>query len=161
MTSVMNGENPAFTLERIGEQKSLSVWPKYLRYCPECASEDTTLFGETYWHRAHQLLGVVYCTKHLVRLLDSNVPVKRTTTNFFPASNENFIIMSSLDDDLVQYKNQFLKICKESEWLLHYGLDIDWELNRFDKYRRLLRDRKLSTVQGVSNYEAIDKAFVD
>ena len=160
MENVMNGVVPAFELNRIGETKSLPLWPKYLKYCPECVKEDISKYGEPYWHRTHQLFGTAYCTKHLVRLLHSNIPTKRTTTDFCPASDEVlFETPPDSHDELVQYKKEFMKISKESEWLLEHGLTIDWDANGFEKYKQLLRDRKLSTIQGISNYEEIDKAF--
>jgi hypothetical protein len=35
-----------------------------LRFCLKCALEDEVLYGEPYWHRNHQLPGVLVCTKH-------------------------------------------------------------------------------------------------
>lgn len=49
---------------------------KYLRYCPLCAKEDRNRFGETYWHRNHQLRDLTVCAKHRCRLLNSVVPIK-------------------------------------------------------------------------------------
>ena len=38
------------------------------RYCLVCAQEDRARFGETYWHREHQLNAVVVCASHAVFL---------------------------------------------------------------------------------------------
>lgn len=35
-----------------------------LKFCPGCAVDDRKLFGESYWHRLHQLDGYLYCTAH-------------------------------------------------------------------------------------------------
>jgi hypothetical protein len=43
----------------------------YLRVCPECVREDRAAFGETYWHRQHQLRGVDSCFQHDVFLEDT------------------------------------------------------------------------------------------
>lgn len=43
----------------------------YLRFCPECASEDREAVGETYWHRIHQLHGIYVCPRHDVFLEDT------------------------------------------------------------------------------------------
>ena len=48
---------------------------RYLRYCPLCVKEDRELYEETYWHRAHQVLGVNVCYKHGCYLVDSNVSI--------------------------------------------------------------------------------------
>ena len=48
---------------------------RHLRYCPLCAAEDRTKYGETYWHRSHQLQGVDVCPWHKCFLYDSRVPI--------------------------------------------------------------------------------------
>ena len=44
-----------------------------LKYCPVCAAEDRSVYGETYWHRAHQLQGMTICARHNCYLIESNV----------------------------------------------------------------------------------------
>lgn len=46
---------------------------RFLRYCPICADNDRENFGETYWHRIHQMQGVNICPLHHCKLIDSNV----------------------------------------------------------------------------------------
>jgi len=46
-----------------------------IRYCPWCVKEDREKYGETYWHRAHQVLGVDICINHNCRLVDSNIRI--------------------------------------------------------------------------------------
>ncbi len=48
---------------------------KCLRYCPICAEKDRQLYGETYWHRSHQIAGVRVCPVHGCRLKDSSVVI--------------------------------------------------------------------------------------
>ena len=71
-----------------GTQRSHRLWPKYLRYCPDCVREDVDAYGETYWHRIHQLPAMVFCTKHQVRLCDSEALVIGSLMGFCPASIE-------------------------------------------------------------------------
>lgn len=47
--------------------------PLHLRSCPCCDAENINNYGETYWHRAHQVAGVEVCPVHNVFLQDSNV----------------------------------------------------------------------------------------
>ena len=49
---------------------------QYLRYCPSCAAEDRTAYGEAYWHRQHQIRNMVVCHKHGCTLINSAVPAK-------------------------------------------------------------------------------------
>ncbi len=60
---------------RVGLMASIVPSPEYLQYCPECAKEDQTRFGEMYWHRQHQVPGVFICHIHNVWLEQSNVRV--------------------------------------------------------------------------------------
>ena len=48
---------------------------KKMYYCPVCAKNERCTFGETYWHRAHQIDGVSVCHKHKCRLVESDVVI--------------------------------------------------------------------------------------
>ncbi len=45
----------------------------FLRYCPLCAEADRSKYGETYWHRIHQMIGTKVCPIHHCFLIDSPV----------------------------------------------------------------------------------------
>lgn len=46
-----------------------------LRYCTECADLDRKQYGFTYWHRAHQMIGINVCPIHGCRLIDTDVGI--------------------------------------------------------------------------------------
>lgn len=46
--------------------------PLHLRSCPCCDAESINNYGETYWHRVHQVAGVEVCPVHNVFLQDSS-----------------------------------------------------------------------------------------
>lgn len=48
---------------------------QWLRYCPICAEADRQQYGETYWHRQHQLDHIDICPEHGCRLHDSSVGI--------------------------------------------------------------------------------------
>lgn len=61
---------------------------KQLKYCPMCSIEDKNKYGETYWHRLHQMRGIDICIKHKCKLLSSFVPIKSEQSySFYPAEN--------------------------------------------------------------------------
>lgn len=61
---------------------------QYLRYCPLCAVEDREKYGETYWHRTHQIRNISICAKHKCNLEESDVTAKSMQTFVFcPAEN--------------------------------------------------------------------------
>lgn len=53
---------------------------RFLKYCPKCVEKDRKTFGETYWHRSHQISSSKICTKHRCYLMESNISMsgKRT-----------------------------------------------------------------------------------
>ena len=64
-----------------------------LRYCPTCAVNDRERYGETYWHRIHQLLWIRVCPVHKCCLIDSGVsssgkatPSLKTAEEIIPQS---------------------------------------------------------------------------
>lgn len=59
------------SLRRYGEDR-------YLRYCPMCLQEDKERYGESYWHRTHQLPSVNVCPKHHCYLCNSTVLINGT-----------------------------------------------------------------------------------
>lgn len=63
---------------------------RYMKYCPVCAKEDRQKYGETYWHRKHQIRNMGICPKHKCKLQDSNVSAKSMNTYIFLAA-ENVV----------------------------------------------------------------------
>ncbi|EKS70379.1 MULTISPECIES: TniQ family protein [Caballeronia] len=52
-----------------------------LRFCVACAANDAVQFGETYWHRTHNLPGVLTCPEHLSRLTATSTFLLSSITN--------------------------------------------------------------------------------
>ena len=47
---------------------------QFLKYCPACVAEDRKAYGETYWHRFHQIRNMKICPRHQCLLESSTVP---------------------------------------------------------------------------------------
>ena len=78
-----------------GGYRNLLAIPKtnkarYLRYCPLCVSEDRQKYGETYWHRIHQMQSVDICPVHFCVLQNTDIAIGSTTSPRFSAA-ENMI----------------------------------------------------------------------
>lgn len=71
--------------------KVLTILPrndteKRLKYCPLCVATDREKYGETYWHRIHQIRNMVICPIHKCKLVNSEVDVRSEKTfTFNPA----------------------------------------------------------------------------
>lgn len=59
-----------------------------LRYCSICAAEDRKKYGEAYWHRSHQLVGVNICAVHGCRLFNSMVQISSKTSPYLYSAEE-------------------------------------------------------------------------
>ena len=62
---------------------------RYLKYCPLCAEEDRQKYGETYWHRIHQIRNMQVCHKHNCMLESSDVTAKSEQTFTFCPAEEH------------------------------------------------------------------------
>ena len=56
--------------EDAGRKTSIRSLTKIVKICPVCMHQDQAKYGEAYYHRSHQLPGVLYCAKHHVKLLN-------------------------------------------------------------------------------------------
>lgn len=82
MQMLVNGDIKSFankvSMRTLGEQ--------YIRYCPICAQEDRERYGETYWHRTHQMPEITICPKHHCRLCDTDISTSsKVSPSFVPA----------------------------------------------------------------------------
>lgn len=67
----MAGEGKGLML-KLGINASRIEWASRTRFCSECVEEDIRRVGAAYWHRAHQLPGVLVCPNHgtLLKVVD-------------------------------------------------------------------------------------------
>src|SRR5919205_705063 len=104
--------------ERLGSKVAKIPPPSHIRFCPTCVVEDRQEYGETYWHRAHQLTGVEVCPLHDCFLESSTVAWQKKALR--PHSAEDIVAdipprPLTLTDacDVMR-----LKIAREAVWLL-------------------------------------------
>ena len=49
--------------------------PRYLSYCPLCSLEDRKIYGETFFHRLHQIRDIGVCSKHRCKLVQTTIQI--------------------------------------------------------------------------------------
>jgi len=135
---------------RSGVTASTIQSPKFFRYCPECLKEDRDLYGESYWHRLHQIPGVKVCPKHHVFLTDSQVRTQNARSRYEFISLDT--IFQPVESTGISLQNPhhkiLLKIAEGADWLLQNSrTTTDLEVLA-KRYRRLLADRGLATYSG-------------
>jgi hypothetical protein len=111
--------------ERIGISADRLKMPTHLRFCPSCAQQDKARFGETYWHRIHQVPGVEVCPHHATFLEHSNA-LWRNSQN----PGEAFAAEHSINDTPARALNPsehiqsiHLSIARQALWLLEWSAE--------------------------------------
>ncbi|MFB5088377.1 TnsD family Tn7-like transposition protein [Psychrobacillus sp. PGGUH221] len=132
----------------------------YLRYCPICFQEDMVKKGESYWRRVHQIVGVMYCRKHRVRLKDSSVLSTANALNFICADedvcNEN-VLTDNFSTKVKELNIQYIKASEQLLWGNYQRKDLQFII-RF--YIDKLRDRGFASKQGSLYINEVQKRFL-
>lgn len=61
---------------------------RYLKYCPLCVEQDRDTYGETYWHRTHQMIGINACPVHSCYLINSSVVISGNAPPMLKSAEE-------------------------------------------------------------------------
>jgi len=91
-----------------------------IRFCPACLKEQLIKYGEPFWQRIHQVVGVGSCTLHKVELLTANYCQSKTHRHEFYPANQSLCDVESKtvnsDNDIRVYQQiQKLLTRPESE----------------------------------------------
>lgn len=58
------------------------------RVCQQCLREELAAYGESYWHRSHNLPGTFFCVKHRCSLHQTSLGAQRSTSTILPVECE-------------------------------------------------------------------------
>jgi len=79
--------------------------PAYLRFCLKCYEEEL-LDSEPYWHRTHQLPGVVFCDVHNEMLYESNITL---TTQEHKFKFTSLVQVNIKDAKIIEVKSNWIE----------------------------------------------------
>lgn len=134
---------------RAGIMASSVRTPNRLRFCHACFREEQEKYGEAYWHRLHQLPGVVVCPTHLTLLQDSRVAVRALNKHEFVAASEDCCLPKLRQ--LTYQSNAFdqlVGLAQDAEWLLNNAVTPEDTASLLSRYTSLLIDARLATATG-------------
>lgn len=133
-----------------------SICKKYgLYYCPACVINDMKEVGEPYFHRLHQLQGVIVCPEHLCML-------KRYSVTRNDISRINYIRLNyeNVDLEIVNEKNsQLIDIAQSVKYLFEHDLKEFDQLKVWKRYRKLLEKRSFLSYGGTVKQKELHIAF--
>lgn len=89
--AMLKGENAAGVPQMLGMGKMGPCEPLPCRYCSECVLEEMLELNFSYWHRAHQLPGVLVCHKHATPLKISPLQIGHRFVTRFIEPERGFI----------------------------------------------------------------------
>lgn len=115
-----------------------------LRYCTKCIREDRERWGETYWHRVHQIPEVLVCPRHACFLCVSQVSASGPNRKY--ASAEEALAASSGTPIRSMYPDHglHLHLAENAEWLLNHRVAGGGPEALYRAYLKRLRNRDLA-----------------
>lgn len=91
---------------------------RYLRYCSDCLNQDIQSFGEPYWHRVHQLPGVLLCPTHHKPVLNSQIDKQNIHAQLFANAGEH--AKPNLIQKHIEPCHRLISVAEESAKLLSH-----------------------------------------
>ncbi|MEK5277978.1 MULTISPECIES: TnsD family Tn7-like transposition protein [Paenibacillus] len=142
---------------------SVNIFSSTLRYCSCCVQDDIELYGETYWHRIHQISVIQECPIH-------NNPLKISTVPFRDRQHKyQFVDLNDVINGLTPrpLKNNETEVYFNSDLLssnTQYLLNnvvtpLDFESFR-KRYVYLLKTAGYASLSGKVNILALSEDFV-
>ena len=158
----MKGENGGSVYSRTGIMASSVTLNQYFKFCPVCAKEDKLQYGELYWHRVHQIPGVLVCPKHYVPLYNSLVPVRGYNKYQYKAASEENCVKPDIDvmyaDDIFE---KLVRLTEDAQVLLNSDFEkrnIEWYK---EQYLAKMTEMGFATVNGKVHRKRLIKEFIN
>jgi hypothetical protein len=131
-----------------------------LIYCPICAENDINIYGEAYFHRLHQVEGVMVCPEHKCFLKKYNIKqndVSRIRFIKFCPDNNDLQDINYIED----YKMlKLIDVANGVKYLLENCL-VNYNMSKVhDKYIKLLNNKGLITPSGRIRQKKLYEEFV-
>ncbi|WP_161974964.1 TnsD family Tn7-like transposition protein, partial [Bacillus timonensis] len=132
---------------------------RYLKHCRICMLEDDEQYGETYWHRVHQIPSVLVCPKH-------KHPLTKLDKQLYETNQHEFLLAST---DIFDYSNEPVYLDETLEELNTFSQEAQWLLNNKvivpdynfyrDNYISLLKEKKIASINGRVNQKEWKELF--
>lgn len=178
---LMKGKNGGDIYNRGGLMATSISSNKYFKFCPECSKEDKLKYGELYWHRIHQIPGIVICSTHKIPLLDSKVLIHQENKHEYICANEENCKLNSsnevnkqttLDEeqtlirlDKIINSEEYLKklfiLVKNVELLLNRQYNSRPSLWLWRNYNNKIIEFGFANVNGQVKQKELIRSFID
>jgi hypothetical protein len=132
-----------------------------LKYCLSCSKNDRSQYGIAYWHRTHQLPGVIVCHKHQTRLIESVIPFasRRNKHEFIQLEA---ILKSDKIQEVICDTPYLYYIAQCSYQLLSTKSNFSINLNQLNcRYKEKLKSLDMLTATGRIKFKELIPRFIE
>lgn len=144
---------------RTGVAASSIKVPKFLRLCKHCYRHELELFGEPYWHRLHQLSGVMVCPIHKEYLFETDALFRpQGKYEFFPAITASLVRKVPLDVTAKQ-KQKLVQLSQHIDELINLDMDVSISLAQWTHYYRQLAKNHTYSDKNRVDHDALANHF--
>lgn len=119
---------------------------RYLRYCPMCAEADREKYGESYWHRVHQMQGIDICPLHKCYLMDSDVIISGKTSPTLVAAET--VIPEIINSPLICDNEIECKIAQYMADIFQSELDLQGDITVGEFLHSKMTNTKYRSIRG-------------
>ncbi|MDR3238786.1 MAG: TnsD family transposase [Clostridiales bacterium] len=142
-----DSQHTVMAYQLCGLPNSKSARWQYLRYCEDCREEDIRLYGESYWHRLHQISGILVCPVHGNPLQNSSVFLKDIQTKFHAAPFEATTAkpVQPFSNDITE---KLIGVAQDAEWIMRNGNTLPFSEKMTELYNQLLRAKGYRCLSG-------------
>ncbi|MBD2359778.1 TniQ family protein [Anabaena minutissima FACHB-250] len=116
---------------------------KFLKFCPNCLEKDTQKYGEPYWHRIHQVPGILICPTHSVLLQDSCVEVESKGIHYHAPSFDNCLVATKVKSFTDNALKILFTLANDINGLIHSNFSFKGLAWLRSQYQRYLFDKGL------------------
>lgn len=148
--ALSNGE--CHQVSHLWKFDKLAEWAP--RYCPLCVRDDASLYGEPYWHVAHQIPLMKVCPKHRCRL------EQLKCQSAYPVLNDRFFPLSAMnlaDEPNMKCENWEIDVAK----LVCDYLTFPYNMSRPNSFNLeiAMKNKNYLTVSSVGQKERKELTF--
>jgi hypothetical protein len=131
------------------------------RFCKSCWDNDIATYGEPYWHRLHQLPGVMVCHLHSESLYEVPLTFLSGATNFYAASTDiiNYAVPCGGFSDSVFEK--LIALSENASWILQNGSNLGSYEKTLNKYDSWFCQGGFRTFQGKTRNQELHSAVIE
>lgn len=138
-----------------------NIFQEFLRFCPACVEEDERLYGKAYWHRVHQVPGVMVCPSHKVFIEDSDIRMSKRGKKDAPVTAKQAVKPVQIRHLETENRDHVahLRIARDAAWLLRQR-EVPSGLGVLRKrYLALLCRRSLASYAGIIHFSELKAQF--